>query len=49
MKKYFDILKKYKHKLTRQQLLTFKGQILKQDFTGFIKGITKVLNIDIKV
>lgn len=40
----FSILKKYKHKLKKQQLKTFKGQILSGDYNGFIKGLKKVLN-----
>ena len=29
MKEYLKILKKYRNKLTRQQLLTLRGQILR--------------------
>lgn len=42
-KQAFDILKKYKNSLNKQQINTFKGQILKNDITGFIKGLKKVL------
>ena len=40
---YFNLLKKYKNKLTRQQLRTFKGQILGGDYIGFQKGLKKVI------
>ena len=40
----FIVLKQYKTKLTKQQLRTFKGQILSGDINGFKKGLTKVLN-----
>lgn len=43
MKECFDILKRYKHKLSRQQILTFKGQILAKDYRGFKKGISKIM------
>ena len=36
-------LKKYRHKLTRQQLLTLRGQILKGDIEAFKKGLNKLL------
>ena len=36
-------LKIYKSRLTKQQLKTFKGQILKGDIVGFKKGLEKVL------
>lgn len=36
-------LKKNKHKLTKQQFKTFKGQILSGDIKGFKKGFNKVL------
>lgn len=42
-KQAFNILKKYKNSLNKQQLNTFKGQILKNDINGFIKGLKKVL------
>lgn len=41
---YLQILKNYKDKLTRQQLKTFKGQILSGDYIGFQKGLKKVMN-----
>lgn len=37
----FNLLKKYKHKLTKQQLKTFKGQILKGDLVGLKKRFRK--------
>lgn len=43
MKECFKLLKKYKYKLTRQQIRTFKGQILAGDYEGFKKGLRKVL------
>ena len=44
MKNYLKLLKKYRRKLTRQQLLTLRGQILNGDIEGFKKGLKKVLN-----
>lgn len=43
MTNYFNLLKKYKYKLTKQQYRTFKGQILSGDTEGFVKGLKKVL------
>lgn len=43
MVEYFKLLKKYKHKLTKQQYRTFKGQILSGDTDGFIKGLKKII------
>ena len=43
MKEYFKLLNQYKHKLTKQQYKTFKGQILAGDIKGFVKGLQKVL------
>lgn len=48
MKESFILLRQYKNKLTRQQLLTFKGQIKKGDYNGFKKGLLKVINNDKK-
>ena len=42
MKECFDLLKRYKYKLTRQQILTLKGQIKKGDYIGFRKVINKL-------
>ncbi len=46
MKECFILLKRYKYKLTRQQIRTFKGQILSGDYEGFKKGLKKVIQID---
>ena len=43
MNEYIKILKKYCKILTRQQLLTLRGQILSGDIDGFKKGLQKVL------
>lgn len=43
MKDYFRLLNQYKHKLTKQQYKTFKGQIISGDTKGFVKGLQKVL------
>lgn len=48
MKEYFNLLNKYKKKLTRQQYNTFKGQIRAGDTKGFVKGLHKVLYENIK-
>ena len=39
MKEMFNLLKTNKHRLTKQQYRTIKGQILKGDFQGARKGI----------
>lgn len=43
MKENFKLLKKYKHLLTRQQIRTFKGQILAGNIEGFRKGLFKLI------
>lgn len=43
MKEAFILLKIYKNKLTKQQMKTFKGQILSGDIDGFKKGLKKCL------
>ena len=43
MKECYNLLKRYKHKLTRQQINTFKGQIKKQDYVAFKKGLLKLI------
>ena len=43
MNEYFKLLKKYRKQLTRQQLLTLKGQILSGDIEGFKKGLKKLI------
>lgn len=41
----YKLLKFNKHKLTKQQYLTIKGQIKKGDLIGAYKGINKCLDI----
>lgn len=43
MNEYIKLLKKYRKKLTRQELLTLRGQILKGDTEAFKKGLNKIL------
>lgn len=43
MKECYELLKKYHKKLTRQQLLTLKGQIKKEDYEDFKKGLKTIL------
>jgi len=43
MNEYLKLLKKYRKELTRQQLLTLRGQILKGDIEGFKKGLNKLI------
>ena len=43
MNKYLKLLKKYHKILTRQQLLTLRGQILNGDIEGFKKGLQNIL------
>lgn len=43
MNEYLKLLKKYRNKLTRQQLLTLRGQILNGDIEGFKKGLKKLV------
>jgi hypothetical protein len=42
IKQCFLLLRDYRHRMTRQQFTTFKGQILKGDIEGFRKGLFKV-------
>lgn len=44
MNEAMKLLKRNKHKLTKQQYRTFKGQILHDDIIGFYKGFLKVIN-----
>ena len=37
------ILKRYKNKLTRQQILTIRGQAKKGEFSAALKGMKKCL------
>lgn len=46
MNDYLKLLKKYRNRLTRQQLLTLRGQILNGDIEGFKKGLKKILKKD---
>lgn len=45
MKECFQLLKEYKHMLTRHQIKTLKGQILAGDINGFRKGLFKLAKI----
>lgn len=45
MKEQFELLNDYKHLLTKQQIKTFKGQILKGDIEGFRKGLFKIAKV----
>lgn len=38
------LLKSVRHKLTKQQIKTIKGQILAGDRIGALKGLDKILN-----
>ena len=40
--KLYKILKQYKHRMTKQQYKTIKGQIKKGDYEGAMKGINKL-------
>lgn len=42
----YRLLKYYKHRLTRQQYSTIKGQIKKGDLDGAYKGLKKLININ---
>ena len=43
MNEYLKLLKKYRKRLTRQQLLTLRGQILSGDIECFKKGLNNIL------
>ena len=43
MKENFKLLKEYKHLLTRQQIRTFKEQILAGNIKGFRIGLFKLI------
>ena len=43
MKECYGLLKRYYKQLTRQQILTLKGQIKKGDYIGFKKGLKKLI------
>lgn len=42
LKNNMIMLNTYKHRLTKQQYKTFKGQILSGNYEGFRKGLLKV-------
>lgn len=42
-KECFKLLKYYKDKLSKQEYMTFKGQILKGDIDGFRKGLFRLI------
>lgn len=44
MRECMLILKKYRQFLTRQQVTTLKGQIMKGDYLGFRKGLDTLLD-----
>lgn len=44
MKECYKLLEKYHRYLTRQQLLTLKGQIKTNDIIGFKKGLKRLLD-----
>ena len=46
MNQQFELLKDYKHLLTKQQYKTFIGQIRKGDIEGFRKGLFKIAKIN---
>lgn len=39
--KLYKLLKQYKHRMTKQQYKTIKGQIKNGDYEGALKGINK--------
>ena len=43
MKESFNMLNRWKYKLTKQEYRTFKGQILSGDIQAFKKGISNLL------
>lgn len=43
MKEQMKVLKEYRDKLSKQQYMTFKGQILKGDIKGFRKGLFRTI------
>ena len=42
----YQVLKKHKYHLTKQQYKTLKGQVKAGDELGAIKGLTKLLSIN---
>lgn len=45
VKQCFLLLRDYRHRLTRQQKTTLKGQILSGDIEGFRKGLFKLMKV----
>ena len=45
IKQCFLLLKDYRHRMTRQQFTTFKGQILAGDYEGFRKGLFNLMKV----
>lgn len=45
VKQCFLLLRDYRYRLTKQQIKTFKGQILAGDIEGFRKGLFKLMKI----
>lgn len=43
MKECYQLLKSYKNLLTRQQILTLKGQIKAGNYEGFKNGLKTIL------
>lgn len=43
MNEHLKILKKYRKYLTRQQILTLRGQVINGDIEGFKKGLSNLL------
>lgn len=42
---FIKSLKKYRHRLSKQQLKTIRGQILSGDLAGAKKGLAKLLKV----
>ncbi len=45
IKQCFLLLRNYRHRLTKQQKKTFKGQILSGDTEGFRKGLFNLMKL----
>ena len=43
MKECYELLRQYHKRLTRQQILTLKGQIKANDLVGFKKGLRNII------
>lgn len=44
-KQCFLLLKDYRYRLTKQQIKTFKGQILSGNIEGFRKGLFNLIKV----